>query len=78
MNYVFIAWWALEAFAWWAFPEHYRRRPQVVRWASRAVFAFMFVNGAIVFARGPVRVFGAAAVLAAVCVWVRPRPRHQG
>lgn len=71
LNYVFIAWWALEALAWWTFPERYRRRPAVLAWASRLFFAFMFVNGAIVFARGPVRVFGAAAVLAAGAAWTQ-------
>ena len=75
MNYVFLAWWALEAAAWWLAPESYARRPTWLRWLSRAFFAFMFVNGAIVFAAGPVRAFGALAVAATIAAWVRGRER---
>jgi hypothetical protein len=50
----------------------------VLTWVSRAVFAFMFVNGAIVFAHGFGRVLGVAAVLVAAGAWLRtwkgPRP----
>jgi hypothetical protein len=71
-NYAFLGWWTLEALAWWAWPERYRRRPAPLVWASRLVFAFMFANGAIVFARGPVRAFAAAALLVAAWAWTRP------
>lgn len=70
-NYVFLGWWAMEALAWWLWPGAYRRRPTVLAWASRLVFAFMFVNGAIVFALGPVRVFGAATLVLAAWSWMR-------
>jgi hypothetical protein len=70
-NYVFLAWWAGEATAWWLAPEGFARRPAWLVWLSRAFFAFMFVNGAIVFASGPVRVLGAAGVAAVVVAWAR-------
>ncbi len=70
VNYAFLAFWLAEAFAWWRSPARYRDRPAGVRWVSRAVFLFMFVNGAVVFGHGPVRIFGTLAILA-VCVWYR-------
>ena len=77
-NHLFLAWWALEAAAWCVAPARYRRRPAALVWTSRAVFAFMFANGAIVFARDVGRVFGVLALLAAGWAWTRstgtPRP----
>ncbi len=75
-NHAFLAWWSIEAAAWWLRPETYRARPAAVAWLSRAVFAFMFVNGAVVFVHGPRRWLG-ALLLAAVAVawWLRRRRR---
>jgi hypothetical protein len=70
-NYAFLAWWAAEAAAWWRAPARYAARSPWLVWLSRVFFVFMFVNGAIVFAAGPVRVLGAAGVAAAVAAWVR-------
>jgi hypothetical protein len=70
MNYVFLAWWAVEAAIWWFAVDAFARRPTALAWASRLFFVFMFVNGAVVFASGPVRIFGVLAVLAAVAAWV--------
>lgn len=72
MNYVFLAWWAIEAAAWWLRPQAYAQRPAALRWLSRSFFAFMFVNGAIVFASGPVRLLGVVGVLGALAAWARP------
>lgn len=77
MNYVFLAWWTAEAAAWWRAPARYAARAPWLRWASRAFFVFMFVNGAIVFASGPVRVLGAVAIVAAVAAWASGRLRPQ-
>ena len=77
VNYGFLAFWAAEALWWWRSPTGYARRPAALGWASRAVFLFMFVNGAIVFGHGPVRVFGALMVLTAVWSWCRGRIRHR-
>ena len=72
-NHAFLAFWTIEAAAWWLRPDAYRRRPAVLVWLSRALFAFMFVNGAVVFVDGPRRFLGAAALAAVAVVWARPR-----
>ena len=81
-NHAFMAWWTVEALFWWRAPAAYAMRAPALVWASRLVFAFMFANGAIVFARGPLRALGALALLAAVAAWVSlavtPRPREGG
>jgi hypothetical protein len=73
VNYAFLAFWLAEAVAWWRSPTRYLNRPARVRWVSRAVFLFMFVNGAVVFGHGPVRVFGTLAILAVCWSWYRGR-----
>jgi hypothetical protein len=75
-NHAFMAWWTLEALLWWRAPAAYAMRAPALVWASRIVFAFMFANGAIVFVRGPVRVLGALALLAAVAAWFWPGRRR--
>jgi hypothetical protein len=75
VNYAFLAFWMAEACWWWLAPAGYLRRGLGARWASRAVFLFMFVNGAIVFGHGPVRVFGAIAILAVCLSWYRAPTR---
>ena len=70
-NHVFLTGWTIEAAAWWLRPAAYRRRPAAVVWLSRAVFAFMFVNGAVVFVDGPRRLLGAAVLAAAAIAWTR-------
>jgi hypothetical protein len=68
-NHAFMAWWTLEAAAWWRDPAGYAGRARALVWASRLVFVFMFANGAIVFARGPVRGLGVLALLAVIAAW---------
>ena len=38
-------------------------RGAALDWSVRAIFLFMFVNGAVVFATGPVRVLGVVAMM---------------
>ena len=71
MNEVFLAVWCLEALWWWLHPASYRRRGSLLDWPLRAFFLVMFVSGAVVFVRGPVRILGAAAIGAAVSSWYR-------
>ncbi len=71
-NHAFMGWWTVEALAWWWAPVSYAGRPLGLVWASRLVFAFMFANGAIVFARGPVRALGVLGMLAVFAAWVGP------
>ncbi len=76
VNYAFLAFWLAEAYWWWRSPAGYLGRASGARWASRAVFLFMFVNGAIVFGHGPVRAFGTLVILAVCMCWYwRARPR---
>ena len=70
-NHAFLAFWTIEAAAWWLRPDAYRRRPAVLVWLSRAVFAFMFVNGAVVFVQGPLRFLGAVDLGVVAVAWAR-------
>jgi len=73
VNYGFLALWAVEVLLWWRAPASYRARPRALAWSVRVAFVFMFVNGAIVFAGGPVRALGVACVLAVLGAWYRDR-----
>ena len=66
LNYAFVVLWLAECAWWWIAPRAYRQRPRSVDVASFLFFVFMFVNGAVVFAAGSMRIAGAAAVAAAV------------
>jgi hypothetical protein len=69
VNYAFLAVWAADAAWWWLAPAAYARRSPARQGAVAALFLFMFFNGAVVFARGPVRWAGAACVLIAASAW---------
>jgi hypothetical protein len=71
VNYVFLGAWLAEALWWWLRPSSFRRRPKGLDRAVRAFFLFMFVNGAIVFVHGPMRILGIVAVLAVAWAWYR-------
>jgi hypothetical protein len=73
VNYAFIALWVGDALLWWRDRAAYERRSIVFRDALLAIFLFMFVNGGIVFAQGPARLWGVAAV--GVVSWARIRKR---
>lgn len=66
LNYAFIALWLADAAWWWLRPDAYLHRARLVDALVFAFFVFMIVNGAVVFAAGPMRLFGAAAVAAAL------------
>ena len=69
VNYAFIAVWAADAIWWWAEPASYPVRTGRWRAAVTVAFLFMFANGAVVFAQGAMRVFGAACVAAAALAY---------
>jgi hypothetical protein len=73
VNYAFAAAWTGDVLWWWLAPRSFRHRPRWLDAAVRAFLWFMFVNGAFVFVRGPVRWVGAAAALAVVAAWYRGR-----
>jgi hypothetical protein len=73
VNYAFLALWSVDA-AWWLIrPRSHRARSTRARDAMQAFFVFMFLNGAVIFGRGPARVLGAAAIAVVVVTWYRAR-----
>jgi hypothetical protein len=73
VNYAFLAVWAADAGWWWASPDSYRMRSRTIETAVFLFFVFMFVNGAIVFAHGAMRVLGVAAVTIVLWSWYRSK-----
>src|SRR5262249_46558697 len=71
VNYFFLAVWSIEILWWWLAPGGYRGRNRRLDWSVRGFFAFMFVNAAVVFAHGRLRVVGALALLAVAWSWYR-------
>ena len=51
--------------------DAYRSRAKWISIAIHSFLAFMFFNGAVVFAHGYVRWFGAAATIALLAYWIR-------
>lgn len=69
-NYAFIAIWTADAIWWWISPRGYQSRSRTIDRVVRGFLFFMFVNGAIVFADGWMRVLGMAAVGAVSFTWL--------
>jgi hypothetical protein len=66
INYVFLMIWVADVSWWWAAPASHAARSVSLETARLALFAFMFFNGAVVFASAATRVVGVAAVTAAL------------
>jgi hypothetical protein len=64
VNYLFLALWLADAAWWWIAPASHAARPLRVETARLALFIFMFVNGAVIFASATGRIVGVAAVAA--------------
>jgi hypothetical protein len=73
VNYAFTAAWLADVPCWWRGLEVQRARPRWVGAAWEGFFFFMVFNGAVVFARGPARWFGAALCVAWLAAWWRGR-----
>ena len=71
VNYLFLAVWAADALWWWASPLRYAGRPRMLDFGVRGFLVFIFVNGAIVFGTGPVRIAGVASLLVLLLAWWR-------
>jgi hypothetical protein len=69
VNYAFYLVWIADAAWWWVAPARYARRPPWVTTAVSGFILFVVLNGAVVFARGPVRLIGAAVVLLVLVAW---------
>jgi hypothetical protein len=62
INYVFLALWGADAAWWWIAPASRASRSIRLEAARTALFLFMFVNGAVVFAAGIGRVVGVVSI----------------
>jgi len=69
-NYLFTAVWGADVAWWWLDPNGYVRRPTPVSAGVHAFLAFMFFNGAVVFAHGPSRWIGLAATVFVPLWWM--------
>jgi hypothetical protein len=75
VNYVFLAWWLADVCWWWLAPASHASRPVRIEMARRALFTFMFVNGAVIFASGIGRLAGLASVALVLLAWVVRTPQ---
>jgi hypothetical protein len=69
VNYFFLALWTADAAWWWLSPATFRRRPPALDAGIRLFILFIFVNGAIVFPPGPVRIVGTLVVAGLGAAW---------
>ena len=69
-NYAFLAIWLGDAMWWWVSPTSYETRDRAIDFIVRGFLFFMFLNGAIVFADGGMRVLGTFAVAAVSVSWL--------
>jgi hypothetical protein len=71
VNYLFTLIWITDTAYWWVVGlSNYARRSGWIDWIFHGFFVFMIVNGAVVFARGPVRWLGAGILLSLLGVGV--------
>jgi hypothetical protein len=69
VNYAFVALWLVDAIASWVRPPSYALPSGAYRTVLMLIFLFMFVNSAIVFAKGVGRAVGIVAVLSVLLAW---------
>ena len=70
VNYVFLGIWCADVCWWWVAPASHASRPLGIEAARVAVFLFMFVNGAVIFASGAGRLVGVASVTVVIIRWL--------
>jgi hypothetical protein len=66
VNYVFLTIWLADVCWWWAAPASHASRPVRIEAVRLGLFAFMFLNGAVVFAHGIGRFIGIASLCLAL------------
>ena len=75
VNYAFLGLWFADVCWWWLGPSSRRSRSPRVEMTRLALFTFMFVNGAVIFASGVGRVAGIVSVAVVLLAAARPGPR---
>ena len=75
INYAFLAIWTADVLWWWVAPVSRAARAGWLEMTRFAIFAFMFVNGAVIFASGIGRAVGVCAVSAVLIAALLPRRR---
>ena len=75
-NYVFTAAWILDVVWLWWRSDAYRTRPRWVTFAIQSFMGFLYFNATVVFAPGPVRWMGLAAmVVLGILGWRRMKSK---
>lgn len=75
-NYLFTLLWCADVFWWWRNRSAYQRRARWLDGVVHGYLAFMFLNGAVVFAKGPSRIVNAVAAVLLAILWLPARPRR--
>lgn len=75
-NYVFTAFWLIDALWMIAGRASYARRPRWYDVVVHGYMAFMALNGVIVFGPSPTREIGAVALVVLVALWWRAMRAH--
>ncbi len=73
VNYIFLAWWAVDTAWWWRRPTGFVHRPAAIEWAWRVFVFTMVVNGAVIFASAPGRLAGIPLTAAFLFIWANDR-----
>ena len=77
VNYAFAAAWLGEVIWWWLAPASLGHRPVWIACVWHGFYAFMVLNGTIVFGHGAVRWFGALVFISlAIAGWRSPERRR--
>jgi hypothetical protein len=69
VNYAFALAWLGDVVWSWVDPSAWLARPEWLAWTVRGFFLFMILNGAVIFASGAARWWGALLCLALVAGW---------
>jgi hypothetical protein len=70
-NYAFVGVWLADALWWWIAPRSHESRPPVIGAVVRGFLFFMFLNGAVIFADGWMRVLGILSVGLVSIAWLK-------
>jgi hypothetical protein len=76
VNYVFLLLWLTDAAWWWIAPASRAARPAGLETARFAIFLFMFLNGAVIFASPSGRLVGLTSLAVVLASRVGARRRR--